>query len=105
MFIMLNIANSCERYAYEIGWFSTGFEKTKSNRENKRWSLLPSQSVCQVGIRSRQLPAHFFRYVDDFLAHPSCCCNISDTLQQNWNTVIFFFGRVLHYPLVNLEYS
>lgn len=104
MFIMLNIANSCKRYAYEIGWFSTGFEKTKSNRENKRWSLLPSQSVCQVGIRSRQLPAHFFRYVDGFLAHPAAVIFLIH-YSKTGILSFFFFGRVLHYPLVNLEYS
>lgn len=65
MLMMLNIANSSERSANGIDWFFTGFEKTKSNRENKRWSVLSSQSVCQAGIRSRQLPAQFYRSVED----------------------------------------
>lgn len=39
MFIILNIVNFSERFVNGIDWFFIGFEKIKSNRENKGWSL------------------------------------------------------------------
>lgn len=102
MFIILNIANSSEKSANGIDWFSTGFEKTKSNRENKGWSLLSSQSVCQAGIRSRQLPAQFYRSVEDDFFLTLAAAVIFLIHYSKTGILSYLDCRVFHCPSVNL---
>lgn len=106
MFIILNIANSSERSANGIDWFFTGFEKTKSNRENERWSLLSSQSVCQAGVRSRQLPAHFYRSVEEFFFVFTLTGAVIYLIRYSKTGILSYLDcRVFHSPSVNLEDS
>lgn len=106
MFIILNIANSSEKSVNGIDWFSTGSEKTKSNRENKGWSLLSSQSVCQAGIRSRQLPARFYRSVEEFYFFFTLTGAVIYLIRYSKTGILSYLDcRVFHCPSVNLDDS